>query len=74
MPRVHTKVPYLPKLKMDTSRTHIIGHRDGHTSSSSSSNTFAKAWEAATVFPYLESGHSDDPSNTRPISSLPIIP
>ena len=37
-----------------------------------SSNTFARAWKVAEVIPLVKSGDADEPSNTRPISLLPI--
>ena len=36
-----------------------------------SSNTFARVWKLAEVIP-VKLGDADDPSNTRPISLLPI--
>ena len=38
-----------------------------------SSNTFAQVWKSAEVIPILKSGDPDEPSNTRPISLLPIM-
>ena len=38
-----------------------------------SSSTFAQVWKSAEVIPILKSGDSDEPSNTRPISLLPIM-
>ena len=38
-----------------------------------SSNTFARAWKLAEVIPLVKSGDADEPSNTRPISLLPIM-
>ena len=38
-----------------------------------SSNTFAQAWKLAEVIPLVKSGDADEPSNTRPISLLPIM-
>ena len=38
-----------------------------------SSNTFARAWKLAEVMPLVKSGDADEPSNTRPISLLPIM-
>ena len=37
------------------------------------SNIFANAWKTAEVSPVLNSGDFEDPSNTRPISLLPIL-
>ena len=36
-------------------------------------NTFARAWKLAEVIPLVKSGDADEPSNTRPISLLPIM-
>ena len=38
-----------------------------------SSNTFARAWKLAEVIPLVKSGDADKPSNTCPISLLPIM-
>ncbi|XP_044179151.1 uncharacterized protein LOC122960766 [Acropora millepora] len=38
-----------------------------------SSNTFARAWKLAEVIPLVKSGDAEEPSNTRPISLLPIM-
>ena len=38
-----------------------------------SSNTFAEVWKSAEVIPILKSGDFEEPSNTRPISLLPIM-
>ena len=38
-----------------------------------SSNTFAQAWKLAEVISLVKSGDADEPSNTRPISLLPIM-
>ena len=38
-----------------------------------SSNTFAQVWKLAEVIPLVKSGDADEPSNTRPISLLPIM-
>ena len=35
--------------------------------------TFARAWKLAEVIPLVKSGDADEPSNTRPISLLPIM-
>ena len=38
-----------------------------------STNTFARAWKLAEVIPLVKSGDADKPSNTCPISLLPIM-
>ncbi|PFX25065.1 RNA-directed DNA polymerase from mobile element jockey [Stylophora pistillata] len=38
-----------------------------------SSNTFAQVWKFPEVIPLVNSGDADQPSNTRPISLLPIM-
>ena len=38
-----------------------------------SSNAFAEVWKSAEVIPILKSGDFEEPSNTRPISLLPIM-
>lgn len=37
------------------------------------SNTFAESWKLAEVIPCPKDGDTDEPSNTRPISLLPIL-
>ena len=38
-----------------------------------SSNTFARVWKLAEVIPLIKPGDADEPSDTRPISLLPIM-
>lgn len=38
-----------------------------------SSNTLAQVWKLAEVIPLVKSGDADEPSNTHPISLLPIM-